>query len=252
SPTKPNDQPQRSDNPFRLVRQRTGGTTRPLGMKRIASGAPVALLVLWSYVVPATAAGEASDVVVEVTDAASGAPVSLARVILVGETGAIGYTDTQGRARFESVPTGAYRAEVLRRDYAGARPRALRRRREPIDDPERAARSRRNVEEDLRGDGDDFARARVARGRWGRRAPLSRRFASASSGAAHGSLGGNVAFRTVQPTRFPQERATLQYGSGNFSSAQFAACGSLGNLGYFVQHVSRGVVSPLTGLTFTD
>src|ERR1700680_2480619 len=64
---------------------------------------------------PALAAGEASDVVVEVVDAASGVPVSLARVLLQGEVGIIGYTDAEGRARFESVATGAYRAMVGKR-----------------------------------------------------------------------------------------------------------------------------------------
>ncbi|HEY4441775.1 MAG TPA: carboxypeptidase-like regulatory domain-containing protein, partial [Candidatus Elarobacter sp.] len=90
-------------------------------MKRIVRGALSALLVFSCAAGPVLAAGEASDVVVEVTDASSGAPVSLARVLLVGETGAIGYTDAQGHARFESVATGTYRAEVRRRDYTAAR-----------------------------------------------------------------------------------------------------------------------------------
>lgn len=78
-------------------------------------------VVLLSGSVPARAADDSSDVVIEVVDATGGAPVSLARVILQGETSSIGYTDADGRARFESQATGAYRAQVGKRGYTSAR-----------------------------------------------------------------------------------------------------------------------------------
>src|SRR5665213_2039836 len=86
--------------------------------------APVLLAVavaLASVAAPARAATDASDVVVEVVDAASGAPIGLARVVLQGEAAAIGYTDAEGRARFESVATGSYRAAVTKRGFLTAR-----------------------------------------------------------------------------------------------------------------------------------
>src|SRR5665213_1545377 len=86
--------------------------------------APVLLAVavaLASVAAPARAATDASDVVVEVVDAASGAPIGVARVVLQGEAAAIGYTDAEGRARFESVATGSYRAAVTKRGFLTAR-----------------------------------------------------------------------------------------------------------------------------------
>ncbi len=80
-----------------------------------------ALAFALSCGMPARAAGDASDVVVEVVDASGGAPVALARVILQGESPVIGYTDPQGRARFESVASGSYRASVTKRGFATGR-----------------------------------------------------------------------------------------------------------------------------------
>jgi ligand-binding sensor domain-containing protein len=74
-----------------------------------------------SLVAPSFAAGDASDVIVEVVDASTGKPLALARVLVVGENGSIGFTDADGRARFESVATGTYRAAVSKRGYVSAR-----------------------------------------------------------------------------------------------------------------------------------
>ena len=63
--------------------------------------------------------------------------------------------------------------------------------------------------------------------------------ASVSSGASHGSLGGDVGFRTLQPTRFAQQQATLQYGSDNSSSALAVARGLVRDLGYVLEHAVR-------------
>jgi hypothetical protein len=89
---------------------------RPLDVQRLGA-ALLALALFASVAAPARGAGEASDVVVEVVDAGGGAPIGLARVILQGDSAAIAYTDPDGRARFESVATGTYRAAVTKRDY---------------------------------------------------------------------------------------------------------------------------------------
>jgi hypothetical protein len=257
---------------------------------------------------PAGAASDASDVVVDVVDAATGASISLARVLLQGETGIIGYTDADGRARFETVATGAYRAMVVKRGFVSAR--------SPLFDvsinrtsnvrvrlqragalkqigsvavsssPARASRevgqddalrfldgSLRDAVGDLPGvtssgdglmiDGNDASQTGTSLdgvqipgvgGALADRGLNADLFggASVSSGAQNGALGGNVGFRTLQPTRFPQQQATLQYGSDNSSSALVVARGSVRNLGYVVEHATRGRTSAFTGLDFTD
>ena len=263
------------------------------------------LAVAWLNA-PARAADESGDVVVEVVDAASGAPLPLVRVIVQGETGSIGYTDAEGRARFESVATGTYRARVRKRDYAEARSAlfdVVAHRRTDIlvrlakglkriggisvtTSPLRASRevgqddplrfldgSLRDALGDLPGltssgdglaiDGNDPSQTGTtldgvpvpgAGGGFGTRGLNGDLFAgaSASSEPGRGALGGNVAFRTLQPTRFPQQQATLQYGSSGDSSALFVARGAIRNLGYVAEHAVRGTTDPLTGLTFAD
>jgi Carboxypeptidase regulatory-like domain len=266
------------------------------------------LAVLLSAAVPARAANDASDVVVDVVDAASGAPVALARVLVQGEVGLIGYTDADGHARFESVATGAYRAMVVKRGFVAARSAVfdvtanrtssvrVRLQRSGTlrvigsvsvtSSPARASRevgqddalrhldgSLRDALGDLPGvtssgdglqiDGNDASQTGTsvdgvpvagAGGALGARGINADLFggASVSSGAAHGALGGDVGFRTLQPTRFAQQQATLQYGSNDSSSALLLARGSVRNLGYVVEHAARGRTSPFTGLSFTD
>ena len=270
--------------------------------------AVLALVLALGAAIPARAAGEASDVVVEVVDAATNAPVALARVLLQGEAGAIGYTDADGRARFESVATGSYRAGVSKRGFDGVR--------SPLFDvtanrtstvrvrlqrtgalkriggvsvtsaPARASRevgqddalrhldgSLRDAIGDLPGvtssgdgfaiDGNDPSQTGTsidgvplpgAGGALGDRGINADLFggASVASGAANGALGGSVNFRTLQPTRFPQQQATLQFGSNDASSALLLARGSVRNLGYVLEHAVRGRTSPFTGLSFLD
>ncbi|HEV3086473.1 MAG TPA: TonB-dependent receptor [Candidatus Elarobacter sp.] len=246
--------------------------------------------------------------IVDVVDALTGAPVPLARVLVQGEVGLIGYTDADGHARFESVATGAYRAMVVKKGFVIAR--------SPLFDvganrtssvrvrlqragvlkqigsvsvstsPARASRevgqddalryldgSLRDALGDLPGvtsagdgvqiDGNDPSQTGTtldgvpvagAGGSLAGRGINADLFggASVSSGAAHGALGGDVGFRTLQPTRFAQQQATLQYGSDNSSSALVLARGSIRNLGYVVEHATRGRTSPFTGLDFTD
>ena len=277
-------------------------------MPRTVSVVLAAALAMLSFAAPVRAATDASDVVVEVLDAASGVSIGLARVLLPGEAGAIGYTDADGRARFESVATGSYRASVVKRGYIAAR--------SPLFDvtahrttnvrvrlqkagtlkqigsvsvsssPARASRevgqddalrfldgSLRDALGDLPGvtsagdglmvDGNDASQTGTSidgvpipgvGGSLGDRGINADLFggASVSSGAANGALGGSVGFRTLQPTRFAQQSATLQYGSDNASSALVLARGSVRNLGYVVEHAVRGRTSPFTGLTFTD
>ncbi|HEY0396650.1 MAG TPA: TonB-dependent receptor [Candidatus Elarobacter sp.] len=266
------------------------------------------VLALLCTAPPARAAGDASDVVVDVVDAASGAPVALARVLLQGEIGLIGYTDAEGHATFESVATGSYRAMVVKRGFVVARSALFdvaRNRTSSVrvrmqkngtlkqiggvtvtSSPARASRelgqddalrfldgSLRDALGDLPGvtssgdglqiDGNDPSQTGTtvdgvsipgAGGSLTARGVNADLFggASVTSGASHGALGGEVAFRTLQPTRFPQQQMTLQYGSDNSSSALFAARGSVKNLGYVYQHASRGRTSPFTGLDFTD
>jgi hypothetical protein len=273
-----------------------------------AACALLATVLIVTGALPARAAGEASDVVVEVVDAATGAPVALARVLLQGEAGAIGYTDADGRARFESVATGSYRAGVSKRGFVAAR--------SPLFDvaanrtstvrvrlqktgamkqigsvsvtsaPARASRevgqddalryldgSLRDAIGDLPGvtssgdgfaiDGNDPSQTGTsidgvpipgAGGALGDRGINADLFggASVTSGASHGALGGSVNFRTLQPTRFPQQQATLQYGSDDASSALVLARGSVRNLGYVLEHAVRGRTSPFTGLGYLD
>ncbi|HEY0382484.1 MAG TPA: TonB-dependent receptor [Candidatus Elarobacter sp.] len=270
-------------------------------------GLQIVALVASSFA-PSLAAADASDVIVEVVDAGTGKPIGLARVLVVGENGSIGYTDADGRARFESVATGTYRASISKRGYNSAR--------SPLFDvvanrattvrvklakpgglqqigsvsvstsPARASRevgqddalrhldgSLRDAIGDLPGvtasgdgfaiDGNDpsqtgtsidgvaIAGAGAAFGNRGINADLFAG-ASASSGASNGSLGGSINFRTLQPTRLPQQQATVQYASDNGSSALLAARGSIRNLGYVVQHAARGRTNGLTGQDFTD
>jgi Carboxypeptidase regulatory-like domain len=276
---------------------------------RFACAVLAAVVALSSTGIAVRAAGDASDVVVDVVDAATGAPVSLARVLLQGETGAIAYTDPDGHARFESVATGSYRAMVVKRgfvaarsalfDVAAARTSSVRVRLQKsgsglkqigsvtvTSSPARASRdvgqddalryldgSLRDAIGDLPGvtsagdafqiDGNDPSQTGTsvdgvsvpgAGGSLAARGINADLFggASVSSGASHGALGGEVAFRTLQPTRFPQQQMTLQYGSDDSSSALFVARGSVKNLGYVVQHAARGRTSALTGATFAD
>jgi hypothetical protein len=275
---------------------------------RAACALLAAALTLLSAGVPARAATDASDIVIDVVDAVTGAPVALARVLVQGEVGLIGYTDADGHARFESIATGAYRAMVIKRGFVTARSPLfdvatnrtsnvrVRMQRTSVlkqiggvsvtSSPARASRevgqddalryldgSLRDALGDLPGvtsagdglqiDGNDASQTGTsidgvpvagAGGGLGSRGINADLFggASASSGASHGSLGGDVGFRTLQPTRFAQQQATLQYGSDNSSSALLVARGSVRNLGYVVEHATRGRTSPFTGLDFTD
>jgi hypothetical protein len=276
---------------------------------RAACAIVLTVVALGTVGVPVRAAGEASDVVVDVVDAATGAPLSLARVLLQGEVGLVGYTDPDGHARFESVATGSYRAMVVKRgfvaarsslfDVAAKRTSSVRVRMQKsgaglkqigsvtvTTSPARASRevgqddtlryldgSLRDAIGDLPGvtssgdgfqiDGNDPSQTGTSvdgvsipgvGGSLAARGINADLFggASVTSGASHGALGGEVAFRTLQPTRFAQQQATLQYGSDNSSSALFVARGSVKNLGYVYQHASRGRTSAFTGLDFTD
>ncbi len=97
-------------------------SVRPMPCRGVAIVAiVVALLAQLANAVPVTAANDASAVVVDVIDATTMKPIGLVRVIVQGETGTIGYTDADGRARFESVATGSYRAMVVKRGYVTAR-----------------------------------------------------------------------------------------------------------------------------------
>jgi hypothetical protein len=87
---------------------------------RLPALAAAIVFALAGFNLPALAADEASDITIDVVDAQSGAPIALARVLLQGETGTIGYTDAEGHARFESVATGTYRARVVKRGYDAA------------------------------------------------------------------------------------------------------------------------------------
>ncbi len=254
------------------------------------------------------AATDASDVVVDVVDAKGGAPVPLACVILQGERGAIGYTDADGHARFESVTTGSYRAAVAKRGYILARSSLF----EVVvhhsttvqvklakmgglqqigsvrvtTSPARASReigqsdplrylngSLQDALGELPGltssgggfgiDGNDPSQTGTsidgvplpgAGGALANRGINADLFggASANSGAANGALGGTINFHSLQPTLFPQQQTTLQYGSDDASSALVVARGSVHNLGYVLEHAVRGRTSPLTGLNFTD
>ena len=275
---------------------------------RAACALLAAVLARLSAGVPARAATDASDIVIDVVDAVTGAPVALARVLVQGEVGLIGYTDADGHARFESIATGAYRAMVIKRGFVTARSPLfdvtrnrtsnvrVRMQRTSVlkqiggvsvtSSPARASRevgqddalryldgSLRDALGDLPGvtsagdglqiDGNDPSQTGTsvdgvpvagAGGGLGSRGINADLFggASVSSGASHGSLGGDVGFRTLQPTRFAQQQATLQYGSDNSSSALLVARGSVRNLGYVVEHATRGRTSPFTGLDFTD
>ena len=275
---------------------------------RAACALLAAVLALVSSALPARAATDASDIVIDVVDAVTGAPVALARVLVQGETGLIGYTDADGHARFESIATGAYRAMVIKRGFVTARSPLfdvrtnrtssvrVRMQRTSVlkqiggvsvtSSPARASRevgeddalryldgSLRDALGDLPGvtsagdglqiDGNDASQTGTsidgvpvagAGGSLAARGINADLFggASVSSGASHGALGGDVGFRTLQPTRFAQQQATLQYGSDNSSSALVLARGSVRNLGYVVEHATRGRTSPFTGLDFTD
>ncbi len=267
-----------------------------------------AAVALLAAGLPARAAGDASDIVIDVVDAATGAPITLARVLVQGEVGLIGYTDADGHARFESVATGSYRAMVLKRGFVVARSslfdvtanrtsnvRVRLQRTSALkqigsvsvsSSPARASRevgqddalryldgSLRDALGDLPGvtsagdglqiDGNDASQTGTsvdgvpiagAGGSLAGRGINADLFggASVSSGASHGALGGEVGFRTLQPTRFAQQQATLQYGSDNSSSVLALARGSVRNLGYVVEHATRGRTSAFTGLDFTD
>lgn len=277
-------------------------------VQRVLSTGIAVAIALLSCTVAARAAGEASDVVVDVVDALTGTPVALARVLLQGETALIGYTDPDGHARFESVATGAYRASVVKRgfvaarsalfDVAANRTSSVRVRMQKngaikqigsvsvTSSPARASRevgqddalryldgSLRDALGDLPGvtsagdalqiDGNDPSQTGTSvdgvsipgvGGSLTSRGINADLFggASVTSGASHGALGGEVAFRSLQPTRFAQQQATLQYGSDDGSSALVVARGSVNNLGYVYQHASRGRTSPFTGRDFAD
>ena len=267
-----------------------------------------ALLGVASVCASARAATDASDIVVDVVDAATGAPIALARVIVQGEVAVIGYTDADGHARFESIATGAYRASVAKRGFVSARSSLfdvvtnrtsnvrVRLQRAgslkqigSVSVSNSPARASREVGQDdalrfldgslheaigdlpgvtstadgLQIDGNDASQTGTSidgvpvpgvGGSFADRGINADLFggASVSSGAANGSLGGNVGFRTLQPTRFAQQQATVQYGSDNASSALFITRGSVNNLGYVLEHAVRGKTSPFTGLDFSD
>jgi Carboxypeptidase regulatory-like domain len=275
--------------------------------------APVALILAIALGLElgssAVAVGPAGDVVVDVVDAITGAPVPLARVILAGDGASVGYTDAGGSSHFENVATGTYRASVTKRGYDGQRSRLF--------DVEidrstsvrvRLGRANGTLKtigsvavssqalgaandvaqdgplrllsgslQDALGDVAGLTAAGDALAFEGRDpaqtglmldgvplpglggSPASAGVnadlfasASASAQAQNGALGGTVSFVTLQPTRFPQQLATLQYAGNGSSALTLAARGSAGNLGYVLEHAARARTSPLDGAAFLD
>jgi hypothetical protein len=66
---------------------------------------------------PVLAQGDTGRVVITVTDAATGAPVGLARVLLDGPVITPEFTGADGKVIFEDVPSGIYRARVSKAGY---------------------------------------------------------------------------------------------------------------------------------------
>lgn len=68
---------------------------------------------------PVAAQSDTGEIDIVVTDAASKAPIVLARVILDGPVIANEFTGSDGRVRFTDVPSGIYRSRVFARGFNG-------------------------------------------------------------------------------------------------------------------------------------
>jgi hypothetical protein len=75
---------------------------------------------------------------------------------------------------------------------------------------------------------------------------------SVSFAPTAGGLAGGVNFSTLQPTQALQVRANGTTGTFDRSNYGFAATGSVGSLGFVVQHTWRGSNSPLTFQEYED
>lgn len=79
----------------------------------------VPILVLFTAALPALAQSDTGEIDIVVQQAASKAPVVLARVMLDGPVMASEFTGADGKVRFTDVPDGIYRARVFARGFNG-------------------------------------------------------------------------------------------------------------------------------------
>ncbi len=77
------------------------------------------MLALFAGAVPAIAQSDTGEIDIVVQDAASKAPVVLARVMLDGPVITSEFTGNDGKVRFTDVPDGIYRARVFARGFNG-------------------------------------------------------------------------------------------------------------------------------------
>ncbi len=83
--------------------------------------AAIALTLAIAVVLAANArADTAGSVDITVLDASTGKPVPLARVVFYDCASITGYTDERGVARFDSIPAGECRVQVIKRNYKPA------------------------------------------------------------------------------------------------------------------------------------
>jgi hypothetical protein len=75
---------------------------------------------------------------------------------------------------------------------------------------------------------------------------------SVSTSPSAGALGGGVNFRTLQPTQALQVKASATTGTFDRSNEQFATTGSIGPLGFALEHTDRDANSPLTFQDYED
>ncbi len=86
-------------------------------MRRLLSF--VLTLALFAGALPALAQAESGEIDIVVQDAATKAPVVLARVMLDGPVITSEFTGNDGKVRFTDVPSGIYRARVFARGFNG-------------------------------------------------------------------------------------------------------------------------------------
>ncbi|HEY0799111.1 MAG TPA: TonB-dependent receptor, partial [Candidatus Baltobacteraceae bacterium] len=75
---------------------------------------------------------------------------------------------------------------------------------------------------------------------------------STSFSPSAGGLGGSVGFRTLEPTQSLQVRGSGTTGTFDRSNYSFATTGSVGSLGFALQHTGRTANSPLTFQDYQD
>jgi len=285
-------------------------------MQKLLNGLLAALFTVALVPAPVLAQADSGQIVINVTDASTKAPVVLARVLLSGPIMTSEYSGENGSVKFTNVPDGIYGARIFKRDYQSATSEqfevvngkvvtvtvSLARSTQLKEIGSVEVRSKASISTTSVGDtsaqrklsdtladalnkisgvsvqtssndsdatqtisleGQDASQTALtldgiplnAPGTAGNLGSISTdlfRGSSVSFGPQAGGLAGGVNFRTLEPTLSWQGTLTLSAGSYGKYNWAVGETGSLGRLGFAVQHTARSTPSLANGLVFAD